>query len=142
MHRILHVCKIKYGRANIRGNVREDVIFRIVSLISGNQFVLGDEVGRIKLAMRDVFSQSDHRSNIYHPSVLITHEFRYFEGDLVSRMETDFSSATNVCSRTQKYIFDHWKDVHIRNNFCFFVFKFLKILIFFFFLDSFENIVG
>lgn len=131
MHRILHVCKIKYGRVNIRGNVREDVIFRIVSLISGNQFVLGDEVGRIKLAMRDVFSRSDHRSNIYHPSVLITHEFRYFEGDLVSRMETDFSSATNVCSRTQKYIFDHWKDVHIRNNFCFF--KFLKILIFFFF---------
>lgn len=142
MHRILHVCKIKYGRVNIRGNVREDVIFRIVSLISGNQFVLGDEVGRIKLAMRDVFSRSDHRSNIYHPSVLITHEFRYFEGDLVSRMETDFSSATNVCSRTQKYIFDHWKDVDIRNNFCFFVFKFLKILIFFFFLDSFENIVG
>lgn len=131
MHRILHVCKIKYGRVNIRGNVREDVIFRIVSLISGNQFVLGDEVGRIKLAMRDVFSRSDHRSNIYHPSVLITHEFRYFEGNLVSRMETDFSSATNVCSRTQKYIFDHWKDVHIRNNFCFFVFKFLKILIFF-----------
>lgn len=53
------------GRVNIRGNVREDVIFRIVSLISGNQFVLGDEVGRIKLAMRDVFSRSDHRSNIY-----------------------------------------------------------------------------
>lgn len=72
---------IKHGRVNIRRNIRKDVIFRIVSLISGNQFVLGDEVGR-KLAMRDVFSQSDHRSNIYHPSVLITHEFRYFEANL------------------------------------------------------------
>lgn len=122
---------IKHGRVNIRRNIRKDVIFRIVSLISGNQFVLGDEIGRMKLAMRDVFSQSDHRSNIYHPSVLITHEFRYFEANLGNQEWKRIFHQQRTSALARKSISSSLEGYISETNFVFLFFKFLNLDIFF-----------